>query len=151
MLVPKSKFAQIFLGKYTRWDERQEVVNFVADDLRSHSTGETERTLAEEVITTVLEDVSNHQLTLRSGFSQYESLSYRRNLIHGANKALGSLVQPLGAIADVLQNGDIVRNFVQRILTTESWPDELISFVASRMEIDALRAKTSTLHVWEQW
>jgi hypothetical protein len=150
MLVPKSNFAQIFLGYSSNKGEHKAVVDFVANDLHAHPTGKIERELAEKILRTVLEDVANDQLAQNSRFSLYNS-SLCRDLPHRRSTDLRSLLQSLGVMANILQSGDIFRNLFQRISITESWPDELISFVASRMVTDAQQTKASGSCVWEQW
>jgi hypothetical protein len=147
MLVPKSEFAQIILGHRSSKAESKAVVDFVANDLHAHPTGETERKLAEKVLTTVLNDVANEQSAQNSRFS----LSSYGNLPHSRSTDLESLLQSLGGMADILQYSDIFRPLFQRISITQSWPDELISFVASQMVTDALQTEASDSCAWEQW
>jgi len=150
VLVRKSEFAQIFLGRLWNTGERKAVVDFVANDLHAHPTGKEERKLAEKVLRTVLEDIANDQLGRNSEFSLYNSSSHRDSS-HRRSTDLGSLLQSLGGMADILQSGDVFRHLFKRISITESWPDEMISFVASRMVTDALQTKTSDSCAWEQW
>jgi hypothetical protein len=150
MLVPKSEFAHIFLRQSWNVRERKAAVDFVANDLHAHPAGKTERQLAEKVLRTVLDDVANNQVARNPQPLLYNSSSCRDSP-HGRSMDLGSLLQSLGGMADILQADDVFRQLFQRISIAGSWPDELIGFVASRMLRDTLQSKTSNSCVWEQW
>ena len=150
MLLPKSKFAQLFLRRPSNKGERKAMVDLVVNDLHAHPTGATERELAKQVLRAVLEEVANDQLAPKPRVSRYNEALYR-DLSHTQNSELGPLLQSLGVMADMLQSGSIFGNLFQQISITESWSDEWVNFIASRIVIDALQTKNSDSCVWETW
>jgi hypothetical protein len=132
MLVPKSKFAQLFLGYSSHKANHKSVVAFVANDLPTHPSGKLEREPAETVLKTVLEDIANGKL------------------LHWSSD-LGSIFQSLGRMVDILQRDDLLRNFLQRFSIAQPWPKELIILVASQMVVDAQKIDPSDFCAWDKW